>query len=179
MTKEQKKKAILAGLLVGESPKELGLKYEISPIVISGWAKKQRRDAENEDVMNTAKVDPVVLEAVAQEIKSKAKRNPEITTPQLNKLDVQLDLITEGVVGVQRLEDEFHRTMMNLLTWANAKITDDMKTSEWTHIVKGVSGLHDTMFGKGSNTQINLMQQNNGGGASSAKVDKFRGGFRI
>jgi len=178
MNKEQKKLAILAEMAKGGRASEVGEKYNVSPLTIGSWMKAQRKEHEKESVAELTHVDPIVLEAVTQEIKDKASNSSTITTKQLDRLDVQLDNIKEGVVGVKLLETEFHTTMMNLLKWANKKITDDMKVSEWTQLVSGISSLHSTLFSKGSNTQINLMQQNNGGNGSSAKVEKFKGGFR-
>jgi len=177
MTKEQKKLAIMAEMTKGGKANEVGERYNVNPITINSWMRTQRKEHEKESVAQLAKVDPIVLEAVVQEVKEKAENSSTITTKQLDRLDIQLDNIKDGIVGVQQLEPEFHNTMMKLLKWANNKITDDMKVSEWTQLVTGISQLHGTMFGKGSSTQINLMQQNNG--TSSAKVEKFRGGFRI
>jgi len=177
MTKAEKKLAILAEMAKGGKAKELGEKYDVNPLTIGSWMKAQMRQHEKESVVELAHVDPVVLEAVVQDIKDKAANSSTSTTKQLDRLDKQLDTIQDGVVGVKALETEFHSTMMNLLKWANGKITEEMKVSEWTQLVSGVSGLHSTLFSKGSNTQINLMQQNNAGG-SSAKVEKFKNGFR-
>lgn len=175
LTKEQKKTSIIASMLVGGNAEELSKEYGVNISTIRMWMNKERANAERDEVIN---LDSVVLEAVSQEIMNKAENNPTVTTKQLNKLDKGLVKLKDGVAGLEMLESEFHDSIMKLLTWANNKISDEMKVSEWTQLVNGITSLHSTLFSKGSNTQINLMQQNNNNNASSAKVEKFKGGFR-
>ncbi len=178
LNKVQKKKAIMARMLVGGNANEIGEEFNTSPLTINKWMRDELTSDDQDEVIDLISVNPVVLTAVADEVKRKASSSTTITTKQLDKLDREIDKVTKGVVGLQMLEAEFHDSIMKMLVWANNKITDDMKISEWTQLVNGISTLHTALFSKGSNTQINLMQ-NNGGGASSAKVDKFRGGFRV
>ncbi len=179
LSKADKKSAIMAELITGASAYDLGMKYNISPTLIGTWRREQRKQAEKIDVQELAAIQPEVLKAVVDEVRTKAENSSELETHDLEKIYKQLDKVENGVASVQMLEDGFHTTMMNMLVWANNKISDDMKVSEWTQLVNGVSNLHGSLFGKGSSTQINLMQQNNGGGASSAKLEKFKSGFRI
>ena len=175
LTKAEKKLAIMAGMLKGASASDMGEEYNVSPITIGAWMRDQRKEAEKADIQTLASVDPVVLTAVVDDIRTKASSSTTSTTRQLNKLDKELDNLVEGITGIEVLERGFHDSILKLLTWANQKITDDMKVSEWTALVNGISILHSSIFGKGSATTINMMQQNN---TSSAKVEKFKGSFR-
>ncbi|RLA60370.1 MAG: hypothetical protein DRQ78_09580, partial [Epsilonproteobacteria bacterium] len=112
MTKEQKKLAIMAEMTKGGKSNEVGERYNVNPITINNWMRTQRKEHEKESVAQLAKVDPIVLEAVVQEVKEKAENSSTITTKQLDRLDIQLDNIKDGIVGVQQLEPEFHNTMM-------------------------------------------------------------------
>ena len=175
LTKAEKKLAIMAGILKGATAADMGKDYDVSPITIGAWMRESRKESERTKVAEVASVDPVVLEAVVEDIRTKASNSSTTTTKQLNRLDKELDNLVEGVAGIEMLERGFHTSVMNLLTWANDKISDDMKVSEWTQLVNGISTLHSSIFGRGSATTINMMQQNN---TSSAKVEKFKGSFR-
>ena len=175
LTREQKKMAVLAEILVGGNIIEVAKSYKVDVQTVRLWA---RADAKKHEIDELLELDPVAVSAVVLEIKAKAEASAEITTPQLNRLNKGLDEVKKGVDSLHMLETEFHDSIMKMLKWANKKITDDMKISEWKVIVDGITQLHGTLFGKGSSTQINLMQQNNNNNASSAKVEKFKGGFR-
>ena len=178
LNKEQKKKAIMAGMLTGGSATELGEEYNVNPITIGSWMKAHAKTADKDEVLDLKEVDPIALEVIGTEVKRKASDNPNITTKQLDKFEKGVDGIISGVVGLQLLETEFHTLIMKLLKWADKKITDDMKISEWATLVDKITSLHTSLF-KTTNTNINLLQQNNGGGVSSAKVEKFKGGYRL
>ena len=175
LTKEEKRVAILAELLVGVDKYDLSGKYEIDVRVITKWERQHKNQSEKDEVVE---LDPVVVATVVNEIKAKAETNENITPKQLDRLGIGLDKLKSGVDSLQLLETDFHNTIMNMLRWANGKINDDMKVSEWTQLVNGITTLHSTLFGKGSSTQINLMQQNGINVGSSAKVEKFKGGYR-
>jgi transposase-like protein len=175
LTREQKKQAVLAEMLTGSNLTDVATRYKVDAVTIRSWVRKEDERALADEVID---LDPVILRAVTKEIKDKAANSPTMTTQQLNRLDEGLANIKDGVDGLKLLENNFHDTILKMLTWANSRITDDMKISEWKTIVDGIVSLHSTLFGKGSSTQINLMQQNNNNNASSAKVEKFKGGFR-
>ena len=175
LTREQKKIAVLAEMLVGGDIIEVAKKYKVDAGTARGWMKREADRAELDDVLD---LDPIVVATVVEEIKTKAAGSNTITTPQLNKLGRGLDKLKDGVDSLAILETNFHDTILEMLNWANLKITEDMKISEWKTLVDGITQLHGTLFGKGSSTQINLMQQNNNNNGSSAKVEKFKGGFR-
>jgi len=167
--------ACLAEVLVGEDMTTVATKYGVEISTLKRWLATDAKQSERDEIID---LDQVVVATVVQEIKRKAERSHNITTPQLNKLERGLDKLQDGVNGLELLETSFHTTIMSLLTWTDNKITNDMKVSEWTQLVNGVTNLHSTLFGKGSNTQINLLQQNNGGLASATKVEKFKSSFR-
>lgn len=171
----QKKVAILAELNRGEIAAELAIKYNVNPMTIGKWKREARQAAEKAKVLELEVVEPEVLETVIQEVREKAK-SADLTPKQYRKLDAQLDKVSEGVSSLQMLDTGFHNTMLNLLEWANDRINDDMKVSEWTQLVNGISTLHSTLFSKGATNNINIMQNNTSG--NTAKVEKFKGGFR-
>ena len=179
LNKEQKKTAIIASMLMGGNANKLGEEYNVNPITIASWMRAEAKKAEQDEAIELKEVDAVALEIVASEVKRKASDNPAITTKQLGKLEKGIDGVVKGAIGLKVLESEFHDTIMNLLNVANKKITDDMKISEWTAIVNGINMLHTSLFKINSSTNIQMLQQNNGGGVSSAKVEKFKGGYRL
>ena len=174
LTKPQKKQVCLAEALTGASPQEVATKYGVDVQTVRNWLREDARQAERDEVID---LDPIVVATVVGEIKAKAENSANITTKQINKLERGLDKLQDGLIGLDLLESSFHTTIMNLLDWANGKIVEDMKVSEWTQLVNGITELHSTLFGKGSSTQINLMQQNNQM-TSATKVDAFKSGFR-
>ena len=174
LTRAQKKQVCTAEVLTGASPQEVATKYGVDIQTVRNWVKEDAKQASRDQVID---LDPVVVATVVNEIKDKAENSANITTKQINKLERGLDKLQEGLEGLELLESSFHTTIMNLLNWANAKIVEDMKVSEWTQLVNGITELHSTLFGKGSSTQINLMQQNNQM-TSATKVDAFKSGFR-
>ena len=177
LSTEQKKIAIMAELNLGAKLVDVAEKYDVNPMTIGTWRRKARKDAEKDSIIDLETVPPEVIETVLMEVKEKAKKSENLSPKQYRKLDAQLDNLSNGVSSLQLLDTGFHNTMLNLLEWANDKITDDMKVSEWTALVNGISTLHSNMFGKSANTNVNIIQANNNAG-SSAKVEKFKAGFR-
>ena len=178
LSKEQKKKAIMAKMLMGGDAEEVAEEYTVSSAIIVKWMRDHSRTVNKDDILNLKSVDPIALELVGEAVKRKAADSPTITSKQLNSLEAGVDGVVKGVVGLQLLEDKFHKLILKLLTWADNKITDDMKISEWATLVDKITILHTSLF-KTSNTSINMLQQNNGGGTSSAKVDRFKAGYRL
>jgi transposase-like protein len=176
LTIEQKKSAILAELLQGEKASELAVKYNVNPMTIGKWKKEAREKAEQEEAVELATIEPEVITAVVDGIKEKAEANPNITTKQYIKLDTQLDKLKDGVTSLQVLDKAFHETMLNMLTWANNQISDEMKVSDWTQLVNGIATLHKSIFGKDNVNNVNIVQANNVGG--DANVASFKAGFR-
>lgn len=173
---EQKRVAILAELLQGETAKDLAIKYDVNPMTIGKWRKEARQKAEQEEAIALTTVEPEVIKSVVEGIKEKAEANPNITTKQYIKLDVQLEKLKEGVTSLQVLDTAFHDTMLNMLTWANNQISDEMKVSEWTQLVNGIATLHKSIFGKDNVNNVNIVQANNVGG--NADTTAFKAGFR-
>jgi len=167
-TIREKKLAILADSANGETPMELSIKYGVAPNTIRGWLSK---DQEAKDMAKIAKAPERVVKATIEEIKAKAAILP---AKACNKIETELDKISGNVKGLQALDAKFQDTFINLLSWANNRISEDMKISEWTTLVNGVKDLHKTIFSQ-ENTQINIVnnQQNN-----SADKDAFKAGFR-
>ena len=125
-----------------------------------------------------ANVSKVVIAEVVEEIKIKAEEKAENFPKEakdLPKLSAQLKKIKDGVEGLHSLDEDFQNTLRKLLTYANEKITDDMKISEWTQIMKGIVEMHGMMYGKGGGSVVNIVnnQQNN-----SASVEAFKVGLR-
>lgn len=179
LSKEAKKTAIIAGMFVGGNANELGKTYNVNPVTIGSWMREEAKKSDKDEVIALKEVDPIALEVMANEVKRKASDNPNITTKQLIDLEKSIDKVVTGAIGLKLLEAEFHLTIMNLLKVANNKIDNDMKISEWTALVNGINTLHTSLFKISSSTNIQMLQQNNGGGVSSAKVEKFKGGFRL
>ncbi len=172
MTIQEKKVAILAELKAGATVKELAAKYDISVMTIGGWRRKDREEQEKIDSLKLAEIPKKVVHEVVEEMKAKAE--VDLTPKQFEKVELQLDKIGKSVDGLRDMDEAFKTTLLNLLAWANNKIEEDMKISEWTQLVKGVSDMHKTMFSKENNV-VNIVnnQQNN-----MAEVDTFKAGFR-
>ncbi len=175
LPKGEKKKLILAEMAIGGQANELAEKYDVNPMTISSWKRAERKRLEAETVLEAKSADPVVLDAVVLELKTKVAES-DMPPVEMDKVVKKLDVLVEGVNGLQLLESELQNTMMKLLRVANSKITDDMKMSDWSMLVTKIGEMHKILFATDSVTNFNMMQQNNGG--SSAKVEKFKGGFR-
>ena len=192
MNNKQKKVAVLAEMALGAKRQDMMAKYGVGSTSIINWRReeleKRERDATVESLAKVEAVpvamaeimlkdveEPISVEDLTSNLKEKASAN--LSPKEFTKLDRQIDKMADGLTGLKMLETDFQVVMLNLLTWANNKIEDDMKISEWTQLVTGISTLHGTMFGKGAGTTINMMQQNNGGESSTA-VSKFKSGFR-
>ncbi len=173
LPKIEKKKLIMAEMAIGANVDLLAEKYDVNPMTIGSWRRKAR--LEQEDIVSTTKVDPVVLDAIVLEIKDKAAKS-DLTDEELTRVETQLDVAITGVKGLQVLEGKFRDTMIRLLRVANHKIDDEMKLSDWSLMVTKLGELHKTLFSSGDTTNINMLQQNNGG--SSTKVEKFKAGYR-
>ncbi len=175
LPKGEKKKLILAEMAIGGMANELAEKYDVNPMTIASWKRAERKRLEAETVLEAKSADPVVLDAVVLELKTKVAES-DMPPVEMDKVVKKLDVLVEGVNGLQLLESELQQTMMKLLRVANSKITDDMKMSDWSMLVTKIGEMHKILFATDSVTNFNMMQQNNGG--SSAKVEKFKGGFR-
>lgn len=172
LSPEQKQIAILAELNRGAKGINLANKYDVNPNTIGNWKRKARTEAAKASVQELAEVDPVVVETVIQEVKAKAATAPDITTKQAVKLDKGLNKLSDGLDGLAMLDTEIQKGLLKALQWANRKITDDMKISEWTQIVDGITRIHGTLNGKAGLTQVNI--QNNSAGDSD-----FKSGMRL
>lgn len=168
----QKQIAILAEMNRGAKANELALKYDVNPMTIGNWKRKARIEAEKDAVQDLAKVDPVVVETVIQEVREKAKLASDITPTQSVKLDKGLTKLSDGLNGLAVLDTEIQAGLLKALKWANNKIVDDMKISEWTQIVDGITRIHTTLNGKAGLTQVNI-QNNTAAGAD------FKSGMRL
>ena len=167
MVKHEKRALALAELKMGATIAEVRDKLDVPYSTILKW---RRDEAKHQETADIADLDPTVVDVVVRESKKKIENMPES-----EKLAKEFDKVATAVDGMKLLEAGFHDTMMNMLKWANKRITDDMKVSEWSSLVTGVSTLHRAAFGKDGGTVIN-MQQNNVG--SSSEVSKFKQGFR-
>jgi len=172
MTIQDKKVAILAELKGGETVKDLASKYEVNPMTISSWRRKERDELSKIDSQKLVDIPKETVTEVITEMKFKAEQ--DLTPKQFEKMELQLDKIGNSVEGLRDMDEAFKTTLLNLLHWANMKIEEDMKISEWTQLVKGVSDMHKTLFSKDSNV-VNIVnnQQNN-----VAEIDAFKAGFR-
>ena len=191
LTNKQKRVAVLAEMALGAGRKAMAEKYDVNPNTIFNWRKEEAEAKTLESI--TSKIEPIPLamadivldgieepisiEELGSKLKTKAEASEHITPKQFIKLDRDIDKMTTGLTGLKMLETDFQVSILNLLSWANNKIEEDMKISEWTQLVNGISTLHGTMFGKSTGTTINMMNQQNNAG-SSAEVSKFKGSFR-
>lgn len=171
---EQKRVAVLAEILKGETAADLAKKYDVNPMTIGKWRKEARKKADKEELVELSQVEPEIIQSVIQEVKHKVEDNPKIKPAQYTKIATQLDNLADGVSAIQLLDVTFQTTMMSLLEWAQNHITPDMKPSEWAVLVKGISELHSTVFNKSNGNTVNIMNQNSVGEETS----KFKASFR-
>ena len=174
MNIHDKKTTILAELKVaGTTVKELADRYNVSPMTIGSWRRKEREGLAKVETQELADIPKAVVVEVVEEMKDKA-RDSNLTKAQFKKVELDLDKIGKSVDGLREMDEAFKTTLLNLLHWANTKIDEDMKISEWTALVKGVSDMHKALFSNENNT-VNIVnnQQNN-----VAEIDAFKAGFR-
>ena len=172
---DQKRIAILAELSKGAKAAELAERYDVNPMTIGSWRRKARLEAEKADVLEIEEIPPETIKAVVQEVREKAESS-DISKAQYKKLTKELNKIEEGIPSLQLLDTAFHQTMLNLLTFANNQINDDMKISDWRSLVEGISQLHKELFGKDSINNVNIVQANNTN--VNPSTAEFKSGFR-
>ncbi len=173
MNIHDKKTAILAELKVaGTTVKDLADKYQVSPMTIGSWRRKEREELAKVDSHKLADIPKAVVAEVVEEMKDKAR--VDLSPKQFKKIELDLNKIGQSVNGLREMDEAFKTTLLNLLHWANMKIDEDMKISEWTALVKGVADMHKALFSNESNV-VNIVnnQQNN-----AAEQDAFKSGFR-
>jgi len=173
LDKEEKKVRILAELLTGKKPRALAEEYDVHYATVMTWKRESKEQKVESAVLDVAEADADVLHLVTEGIK---KQSAEVLPPkQANSVIKKVDELKEGVNSLQLLDTAFHDTIMNLLTWANAQINEDMALKDWKLIANQIGELHSAIFSKGGTT-VNMMQQNNS--ANSSRVETFKGSFR-
>ena len=176
MSPDQKQIAILAEMNRGAKANDLAVKYDVNPMTIGSWRRKARKAAEKDALQELADVDPVVVETVLQEVRAKSEVSDTITPTQAKNLDKSLSKLGDGLVGLDMIDTQIQATMLKALKWADRKITDDMKTSEWSQVIDGITKIHGTLHHKANNTQVNI--QNNAE-LSDTKLDTFKSEMRL
>lgn len=171
LSKSDKRTAVLAEMNRGAKAIDMANKYDVNPNTISSWVRVAKQEALKAKANELAKVDPVVVETVIQEVKEKASEAPNISTAQVETLDASLELLADGVNGLAILDSELQLSLLKAVKWANSKIQRDMKVSEWTQVVDGITKIHSALNVKAGVTQVNI--QNNSAGTD------FKAGMRL
>lgn len=165
MSTKDKKVAIEAELVTGANPRKLAEKYKVHYTTVVGYRNKMREGGVNDtDIEVLTDADAGLVRAVAEEVTQKAV-DAELLPPEAAKAKVAA--IVDGVDGLKSLSTEFQDTITKLLHKANDFINDDMKLSEFRQVAGTVGELHEKVFAKGG-TQVNVQQNNSGGGGFSS-----------
>ena len=167
LSKEEKKVAVEAELIVGANPRKLAEKYGIHYTTVIGYRNAMRNNGSNPDVLTLGDADLGLVKAVADKVVSQAVKADILPK---DKGRAKVDAIVDGVGGLKLLSDEFQDTITKLLHKANSYITDDMKLAEFRQVASTVGELHEKVYSKGG-TQVNVQQNNGGTGFSSGMVN--------
>ena len=156
MTEPQlKAKALLA---MGEKPKDVADKTGVAYSKVLQLKKiEEQSDVEV--------IDPAILHMVVEKAKEEAPA----------KVVKKLEMVAEGLTGLQVLDNEFHTTMSAVLKRANEFLNDDeLKTSEWVAITNALSNAYNSIFNnKGVSVNVN-----NGTQVSSNQLSMFKNSLR-
>ena len=169
LDKETKRTKIMAELAVGVEAKHLAEKYDESYAKIAGWKANMREGKLKKKVLDVAKEDTHLIELVVDEIKEKASH--KLAPREMKKLEVQLDDLAESDTSLQIMDRKFHDTIVNMLGKVDDYLTQEIKVSEFTSLMKHVGELHKNIFSVENGTTVNLTQNN-------ANVGGFKDGFR-
>jgi len=170
ITLTEKKKLVLAELKAKTSGvAELSVKYGVGQSTIRAWERMTKNTKAIKSMADSPKkVVDTTIDAIIE-------KSEEVLTPKkFVKVERELLKVKDGVNGLQALDAEFQTTFQNLLAWANSKIEEDMKVSEWSTIVGKVTDMYKVIFSQ-DNTNITVVnnQTNN-----TANVNEFKAGFR-
>jgi len=156
---------IRALLSIGEKPKDIADRLKIGYHKVLSVQKQLDKDNNNDKTGEAVHMDPVALEIIVEKAKEHAPTN----------VIKSLERVHEGVVGLQKLDTEFHRVFAKALQKAEGFLDKaDLKPSEWVAITNSLSNAYNNIFNnKGVNVSID-----NSTSIQSDKLSMFKGSLR-
>ncbi len=168
LSKSEKRVAIKAELLLGANSKRLSDSYGIPYATVVKYRTEQREGVGHSDILDLARTDAPLLQAVADGVKTKsAEVLPSATAAVFSG---KVDELVSSVTMLHMLENSFHETITKLLSWANLQIRDDMDIKEWVIITDRIGELHTAIFAN-KGVQVNVQQNNSAGGFKQSMVN--------
>lgn len=153
---------------------ELSEKHGIHRITIKKWIEAEEKVRIEKGLIDITRIeDSELVTEVIGKVRDKA-----MITHNSDKLIAKLDNLEEGIQGLALVDAKFHKTIMNLLVWADNQIDDDLAINEWKVLVEHIAKLHSAVFSKGGNNVTVMQQTNATAGGSASEVEKFKGSFR-
>jgi hypothetical protein len=151
---------IRALLKLGESRKDIAERLKCTYDAVSKEAQKLKKE-EDGDV---TKVDADLLNHVIAETKE--------TAPA--EIVKKFEVIEEGITGLQKLDDRFHKSMTKMLDKADSFLVKDISVSEFATVTGAISNAYKSIFQSGG-VNVNV---NNGTQISDTKLSMFKGALR-
>jgi len=161
-TKETLRLKAKSLLALGEAPKDVAEKTGLGYQTIL----KLRKDLEAETDADVTTIDPVAVQVIVDKA-----REDNVPSNIVKKLEV----VQEGITGLQKLDNEFHTTMSKVLQKANEFLDgDSLKPSEWVAITNSLSSAYNNIF---NNSGVNV-HVDNSTNVSSTAVSMMKGALR-
>jgi len=163
MATEEQISAARAKLALGTKPKDIvemtGVKYQ------KVLQLKKQMELGVSQVDDLVSLDPIALDVLVEKAKEEAPA----------RIVKKLEVIHEGLTGLQLLDTQFHTTMSLVLGKAEEFIArEDLKPSEWVAITNALSTAYSNIFNnKGVSVNVN-----NGTQFSDSKLSMFKGSMR-
>ncbi len=156
---------ILAELREGKKSKELSEKYGVPYITIQTWKQKLNKGGADEKIQQLVQIDESALQVVVEKVKESAP-------PKVAK---EIEKVVDGVVGLQKLEPEFHTLVTKLLTKAESFAdAEDLAVKDWVAISNSIGLLYANIFNK-SGVNVNVLNQTT---VHGEKMSMFKGSMR-
>jgi len=156
---------IQALLSIGEKPKDIAERLDISYHKVLNAQKVYKSNINNDSVEHVKALDPVALELIVEKAKAEAP----------TKVIKSLKVIQDGITGLQKLDSEFHSTFSLALGKAEEFLArDDLKPSEWVAITNALGNAYRNIFND-SGVKVNI---DNSTSIQSDKLSMFKGSLR-
>jgi len=152
---------IRALLKLGENKQDIAERLNCSYSTVIKEARALKREEEND----VTKIDTDLLQYVIEETKE--------TAPQ--SVVQSLETIEEGITGLQKLDERFHKTVTLMLDKADEYLKqEDLKIGEFSTVTGAVSNAYKSIFQSGG-VNVNV---NNGTQISDNKLSMFKNSMR-
>lgn len=165
LTKELKI-AVKAKIALGQTPREISAAMtDVTYQAALSLKKEYEREQAEAMVDEVTKIEPEAMQIIVEKARKEAPAN----------IVKKLELVQDGVSGLQKLDSDFHHTMGQVLHRARSFLADEeLKASEWVAITNALSTAYNNIFNnKGVNVHVDNSTQ-----VSGTNLSMFKGSLR-